>query len=283
MVDQSSVDQIPSTPAEASWALRAGDLEVRLAETPGEIEAAQALRYRIFYQEMAAKPSAETLRLERDFDEFDTVADHMLVLDRSIGRGPDAVVGTYRLIRRNAAARCGGFYTADEFDISGILALPGEVLELGRSCVDAQHRTGQCMQLLWRGIAAYVFDHDVELMFGCGSLPGVDPQALKLPLSYLHHNHLAPPSLRPIAIAERYTNINLMPAEDVDHRGALAALPPLLKGYLRLGGMIGDGAVIDYQFNTTDVCILVKTDLVTTKYYRHYEKREKRSPIFHSS
>ncbi|WP_366654030.1 GNAT family N-acyltransferase [Fodinicurvata sp. EGI_FJ10296] len=283
MVDQASVDQSSASPNGCSWALRAGDLEVRLAEGRREIDAAQALRYRIFYQEMAARPSSDTARLERDFDDYDAVADHMLVLDRSIGSGPDAVVGTYRLIRREAAARCGGFYTATEFDIGGILSLPGEVLELGRSCVDARHRTGQCMQLLWRGIAAYVFDHDIKLMFGCGSLPGVEPAALKLPLSYLHHHHLAPPPLRPRAIDSRYTSIDLMPADEIDHRGALTALPPLLKGYLRLGGMVGDGAVIDHQFNTTDVCILVKTDLVTAKYYRHYEKREKRPVAIYSS
>jgi L-ornithine Nalpha-acyltransferase len=284
MVDRSTAS--PSKAALAghdAWSLRAGDLEVRLASDLREVKAAQALRYRIFYREMSAIPSPEMAALERDFDDYDDVADHLLVLDRSIGSGADAVVGTYRLIRREAADRRGGFYTAGEFNIDGIIALPGEILELGRSCVDSAHRTGQCMQLLWRGIAAYVFDHDIGMMFGCASLPGIDPETLKLPLSYLHHCHLAPPALRPRAIESRYTSLDLMPIDEIDHRAALVALPPLIKGYLRLGGMVGDGAVIDYQFHTTDVCVLVKTDLVTAKYYRHYEKREKRPDIVFSS
>jgi putative hemolysin len=110
-------------------------------------------------------------------------------------------------------------------------------------------------------------------MFGCASLPGTDPAALALPLSYLYHNHLAPAPLRPVALADRYISMDLMPADRIDPRAALALLPPLVKGYLRLGGFIGDGAVIDEQFNTTDVCIVVKTDLITDKYFRHYERR----------
>ena len=137
------------------------------------------------------------------------------------------------------------------------------------------------MQLLWRGIAAYVFQFDIRLMFGCASLPGVDPVELALPLAYLHHNHLAPPSLRPVAIARRYTDMNLMAADAVDRRAALAALPPLIKGYLRLGGMVGDGAVVDHQFHTTDVCVVVKTDLVTAKYYKHYERLEGKPVLVH--
>jgi putative hemolysin len=132
------------------------------------------------------------------------------------------------------------------------------------------------MQLLWRGIAAYVFQHDIALMFGCASLPGTDVEALAEQLSYLHHNHLAPPGLRPVALPERYVGMDRRAKEEVDARRALADLPPLIKGYLRLGGFVGDGAVIDPQFNTTDVCIVVKTDLITDKYYKHYERRSSR-------
>ena len=232
--------------------VRSGTLQVRLAETVGDVDAAQALRYRVFYEEMGAQPSAEMARQRRDFDSFDGVCDHLLVIDHARGDGPQAVVGTYRLIRRPAAQRHGRFYSAAEYDLGAIAAHPGEILELGRSCVDASARNRPTMQLLWRGIAAYVFHYDIALMFGCASLPGIDPEALALPLAYLYHNHLAPPALRPRALAE---------------------LPPLIKGYLRLGGFVGDGAVIDHQFNTTDVCVVVKTDLVTDKYYRHYERQ----------
>ncbi len=252
---------------------RFGALQVRLAETTADIEAAQALRYRVFYQEMGAHPTIEMAVARRDFDDFDAVCDHLLVIDQAKGAGADSVVGTYRLIRRSAALRHGRFYTASEYDISRLEAYPGELLELGRSCVEAASRNRATMQLLWRGIAAYVFHHGIELMFGCASLPGTDPDALAVPLSYLHHHHLAPEALRPRALPERFIAMNRLAPEEAEPALALPSLPPLIKGYLRLGGFVGDGAVIDHQFNTTDVCVLVKTDLVTEKYYRHYERR----------
>ncbi len=253
--------------------LRAGPLGVRLAKEPWELEAAQALRYRVFYQEMGAIPTAEMAATRRDTDRFDAVADHLLVIDHALGEGPESVVGTYRLIRRPAAAKAGGFYSAGEYDIACIEAFPGEILELGRSCVDAGYRTRPTLQLLWQGIAAYVFRHRIDLMFGCASLHGTDPDALAAPLTWLWHNHLAPPALRPRALADRYVEMRRMDPRRIDVRAVLNDLPPLIKGYLRLGGFVGDGAVIDHQFNTTDVCVVVKTDLVTDKYYRHYERR----------
>ncbi len=250
----------------------AGDLDVRLTETAEEVDAALALRYRVFYDEMAAKPTQEMAARGHDFDGFDDVCDHLIVLDRGLGRKPDPVVATYRLIRREAAAQLGRFYSEDEFDVTPLLEMKGNILELGRSCVAEDHRNRATMQILWRGLTEYILHHDIVVMFGCASLPGTDPLALALPLSYLHHNHLAPEELRPRALAERYQNMAVLEAPEVERKQALAVLPPLIKGYLRVGGFVGDGAVIDYQFNTTDVCIVVKTDLVTGKYYRHYTR-----------
>jgi L-ornithine Nalpha-acyltransferase len=261
------------------WNLRAGSMEVRLADSPAEVEAAQALRYQVFYQEMAAQPSPEMAAQLRDFDSYDPWADHLLVIDHAVGAGPKGVIGTYRLIRREVAARLGRFYSSAEYDIANIVAYRGEVLELGRSCVHAKYRTGQTMQLLWRGIAAYIHQFDIALMFGCASLPGVDPAQLALPLSYLYHYHLAPPALRARALPDRYTDMRLLPLEAVDQRAAVASLPPLVKGYLRLGGFVGDGAVIDQQFQTTDVFVVVKTDLVTDRYYRHYDRERKKPTL----
>lgn len=253
--------------------LRAGTLGVRLAASPAEIDAVQALRYRVFYDEMGARPDAQAYAARRDRDAFDGVADHILVVDHAIGPGPEGVVGTYRLIRRPAAARLGRFYSADEYDIGPMLSYPGEILELGRSCVETPYRSRHAMQLLWRGIAAYVFTHRIDLMFGCASLPGTDPDALALELSYLFENHLAPPALRPRALPSRYVDMRRCDTAGCDIRRVQSSLPPLIKGYLRLGGFVGDGAVIDRQFNTTDVAVVVKTDLVTDKYYRHYERQ----------
>ena len=261
--------------------LTAGTLEVRLARDAAEIDAAQALRYRIFYEEMAAKPTAEMAARGRDFDRFDASCDHLLVIDHRLGEGAAGVVGTYRLRRRSVAERAGGFYTETEFDIAPLLAQPGELMELGRSCVALEYRNRPTMQLLWSGIAAYTFRHDVKIMFGCASLPGTEPGHVAAALSYLHHNHLAPPELRARALPSRHVSMNLMPAHEVaaadaaaafDRRAVLAGLPPLIKGYLRLGGYVGEGAVIDPEFNTVDVCIIVVTDRLTDKYFNHYRR-----------
>ncbi len=263
----------PSGGAQGIGELRAGNMGVRLAVTEAEIDAVQALRFRVFYREMGADAAPEALATQRDRDRFDAVADHLLVVDHELGPGPESVVATYRLIQREAAAQIGRFYSADEYDIAKMVGFPGRVLELGRSCVDAAYRGRAAMQLLWRGIAAYVFHHRIDLMFGCASLPGTDPDALATELTYLYHNHLAPPALRPRALASRYVDMRRTDPDLIDPRRALGQLPPLVKGYLRLGGFVGDGAVIDRQFNTTDVAVVVKTDLVTDKYYRHYERQ----------
>ncbi len=190
----------------------------------------------------------------------------------AVSDGPAGVVGTYRMVQREGAAIVGRFYSAAEYDIAPLLSFPGRVLELGRSCVDVRYRGRAVMQLLWRGIAAYIFANEVDLMFGCASLGGTDPDAIAAELTYLHHNHLAPPALRPRAIPSRYVDMRRLPPAEVDARRVLTMLPPLVKGYLRLGGMVGDGAVIDDQFNTTDIAIVVKTDLVTGKYIDHYKR-----------
>ena len=250
-------------------------LKARLARSDDDIEAAQALRYRVFYDEMKAKPSAEMAAMRLDADSFDPVCDHLLVVDPGRRDLPGGVVGTYRLLRRSQARAHGRFYSSDEYDISLLEGYPGESLELGRSCVERDYRNRPTMQLLWRAIAVYVFHHDIAVMFGCASLPGTDPEAVGPQLSYLYYYHLAPPALRPRAIEERFVDMRILPREAIDPRAVLSDMPPLIKGYLRLGGFVGDGAVVDHQFNTTDVSIVVKTDLVTDKYLRHYG-RERR-------
>jgi putative hemolysin len=252
--------------------LRAGNLGVRLATGAAELDAVQALRYRVFYQEMGAQADAAMVAAARDADEFDAVADHLLVVDHDLGEGVNNVVGTYRLIRQSGAAKIGRFYSAGEYDISVLESFPGEKLELGRSCTDAAYRSRAVLQLLWRGIAAYVFHYGIDLMFGCASLSGTDPDAVGAELTYLATHHLAPPAIRPRALEGRYVDMLRRDPASIDARQSLMRLPPLIKGYLRLGGFVGDGAVIDRQFNTTDIAVVVQTDLVTEKYYRHYER-----------
>ncbi len=244
---------------------------MRVAESVQEIEAAQKLRYRVFYDEMGGIPSAEMRTEGRDFDLFDSHCDHLLVLDCDRPERDGQVVGTYRLLRRNMMGTVlHRFYTETEFDISAIKTEKGDILELGRSCVDARYRNRSVMQLLLRGIAAYVSRYDIKLMFGCASFFGTNVAEHALPLSYLYHYHLAPPEIRAVALPEQYVEMNLMEKEDVNVKKAFSALPALIKGYLRINGYVGLGAVLDPHFNTIDVGIVVKTEMVTRKYAQRY-------------
>lgn len=263
-----------ATQSPESWGeIRAGNLAVHIATRPEEIRASQELRYRIFFEEMGGIPSEEAARTHRDSDIFDNYCDHLLVRDYDLPPETGQVVGTYRLLRRSALRDLPSFYSESEFDITAIKQIPGEILELGRSCVDANYRNRAVMQLLWRGIGAYVKQHKIQLMFGCASFFGIDVKEHTLPLSYLYHYHLAPEALRSIALPDQYIEMNLLPKEEINVKAAFAALPALIKGYLRLNGYIGLGAVLDPQCKTIDVGIIVKTDLLTDKYVQRYSAR----------
>lgn len=259
-------------------------LEVRVAETEAEVRAAQRLRYEVFYEEMSAQASARMAAERRDFDRFDAFADHLLVIDHSripddyAGRDvpQDAVVGTYRLMRQEVAQARGGFYTASEFDIDHWVKASGpdvRFLELGRSCVHKDHRSRPTLELMWHAIVSYLVHYELDVMFGCASLEGTDPEEMALPLSFLHHHcrgDESTPNVR--ARQELYVDMNRMPVEDVDAKKGLRALPPLIKGYLRAGATIGDGAVVDHQFGTTDVLIIFPANQINDRYRGRFGK-----------
>lgn len=260
---------------------RKGEMIVRLADGPREVEAAQAVRYQVFYEEMDARPDARMRLSRRDVDAFDGICDHLLVI-AARGRSGETkpirvkdgdVVGTYRLLRQEIAERHSGFYSADEYDISSLVETKGRSIsfvELGRSCVLEPYRTKHVIELLWQGIWNYLQAHQLDVMLGCASLEGTDPQALALPLSYLHYHHRAPREWRVRARPERYVNMQLLPRDRVDDREAMRTLPPLIKGYIRAGAYIGDGAVIDHQFNTTDVFIILPVTDISERYVSHF-------------
>ena len=256
---------------------RVGSLEVRLAQTAAEVRQAQKVRYRVFYQEGPAIANPGRLFARRDIDGYDAICDHLLVLDRAAGeRGAlnrPAVVGTYRLLRQPLAEDYGGFYSAGEFDIGPLIARHGNLqfLELGRSCVLAPYRNKRTVELLWHGIHAYILQNRCDVMFGCASLDGTDPKQLALPLSFLHHYAPAPDAWRAQALPKRYVNMNRMSKEAINPKDALRALPPLIKGYLRLGAYIGDGAVVDHEFGTTDVLIVLPVSAIKKRYFEHFD------------
>jgi putative hemolysin len=212
--------------------------------------------------------------MRRDICVFDRVCDHLLVVDHAApakGLGPQ-VVGTYRLLRQTVAQRHFGFYTAREFDINPLLERhrDKQFLELGRSCVRKEYRTKRTLELLWHGIWTYVLHHNIDVMIGCASFEGTDPQALALPLSFLHHHARADVAYSARARSEQYVDMHLMAQKAIDGRKAVQALPPLLKGYLRVGASIGEGAVIDHQFGTTDVLVIMPVAAIEARYIAHF-------------
>ncbi|VAX03753.1 Putative hemolysin [hydrothermal vent metagenome] len=246
--------------------LTAGSIEVRIATSPEELMAAQKLRYKVFYEEMQARPSPEMAQQKRDFDGFDLICDQLLAFDTTKS-GDEAVIATYRLLREEKIKDIHEFYSFQEFDLSNMdnavfrEKMAGrQLLELGRSCVREEYRCNNIIQLMWRAIVIYITRHNVGCLFGCASLAGVIQGDLELPLSYLHHKYKTPDEFNIPALPERAQKMNYFSWEDIDIRKAKRQLAPLVRGYARLGCYIGDGAVIDEQFNTTDVFILLLVD-----------------------
>jgi L-ornithine Nalpha-acyltransferase len=254
---------------------RIGPLEVRLARKKSEIRRAQRLRYRVFYEEMSATPGALAILSRRDEDAYDPIFDHLLVIDQGDPAKKwrrSQVVGTYRVLRQDVADQNDGFYTQGEYNIAPLIQSKPDYsfMELGRSCVLKPYRNRRTVELLWHGIWSYVREHGVDVMIGCASFPGVDPAEHALALSFLHHTALAPEEWRVRAHEHLRVDMNMMAAEAISMRAALKAMPPLIKGYLRLGAYIGDGAVIDHQFGTTDVLIILPVEQIKTRYFAHF-------------
>lgn len=252
--------------------ISAGRFTARLARTEDEVRSAQRLRYRVFVEEMGACAPPSQRAERREDDAFDAICDHLILLDsQRVTDDPlDAVVGVYRLLRSTVAKANGGFYTAREFDLAPLESYPGETLELGRSCVDAGYRGGAAMQILWMALAQYIDMHQLGLLFGCASFHGTDMAELAVPLAYLHHHHLAPENLRARVLPEHYNSMNLLPESEVSRTDAMRRIPALIKGYLRLGGFVGDGVYIDRDFNTVDVCLIMETSRIADRYRKFY-------------
>jgi len=254
---------------------RLNSLEIRLATKARHVRLAQKLRYRVFYDEMSATPNPVAYFSKRDIDPYDGICDHLIVIDRSLPanvRSRFGVVGTYRLLRQPLATAHGGFYTAREYDIGGLLSRHGGLrfLELGRSCVLPAYRDRRTVELLWHGIWTYVVRHKIDAMIGCASFEGTNADRLALPLSFLHHHAAAPEAWAVRAHPSRYVEMNRMAKGMIDAKAAMRALPPLIKGYLRLGAFVGRGAVIDRQFGTTDVFIGLPVASINRRYIEHF-------------
>jgi len=250
--------------------MKIGDFETRLTKTEEERRQVRQLRYKCFCEE-GASATAEQTAIAEEFDRFDEHAQYMVVLHEG------KIVGTYRLIDREIAQKCGGFYTETEFNIDKIKQNPGNIAETSRSCVHPDYRArGTVIRLLWLGLGEYVRQNKVSLVFGVPDWFGNNPRNTPHAISYIYHNHLAPPELRatviPDPIDPTLNKMDILPADQVDKEKAMAEMTPLLKGYIRAGAVFGDGVFIDRPFNTYDVFAVMVIDNVADSYKQHFIK-----------
>ena len=245
---------------------------VKIASTAAELRSAQALRYDVFVRELGGTGELVDHEAGLEQDRFDAYFDHMILTDEMTGQ----VVGAYRLLRSDQARTAGQFYSEDEYDLGVLTSSNRRLLELGRSCVHRDYRGGTAMYHLWSGLAGYVVDHDIEILFGVASFHGTDVAALAQPLSMLHYSHLAPPDLRVRACADRFLDMAQIPETNVNRREAILQTPALIKAYLRMGGFVGDGAYIDHAFNTIDVCLVMDTARMNQRQKRLYTSERRR-------
>ncbi len=256
-------------------AIKRHDMKVRLAQSPEEIRVAQRLRFHVFHREGGARLNAEQ---GLDVDRFDEVSEHLLVIQPSQTRDdpfklPDGkLVGTYRMITQQKAAVIGGFYSASEYDLQPLLQRHAALrfLELGRSCVLKEARGSAVVELLWQGIWDFVRAGKVDVMLGCASFEGTDPMAHREALSFLAQNIASQESWKVKALSNRHHPMNLVPQGSYDFKRVLYGLPPLIKGYMRLGCCFGDGCVIDEQFNTVDVLVILPVAAINPRYFARF-------------
>ena len=253
-----------------------GPLIVRLAATPAEIEAAQRLRFKVFTEMRTGTEDA----LGVDRDAFDGHCDHLLVIDRSVeGSFEKALVGTYRLLSPESAEAASGCYGADEFVLFGLTTRHSgrRFLELGRSCVLPAYRSKRTIDLLWQGIWAYCLAKRIDTMVGCASFQGTNPAAHAEALSFLAHHAPAEGDFACPARSTRGVCMDMMPVEAIVKKRALAGMPPLVKGYLRLGAMFGHEAVIDHDFGTVDVLTILPVERIASRYLTHFTPKARQA------
>jgi len=252
---------------------RLANLEVVIADSERDVARAQRLRYQIFYEELSAVADAETEANRRDDDVFDAVCDHLLILDHDrLGEHGPEIVATTRLLRQDVAVAGPGFYSASEFDIDRMVDRNPQrrFLELGRTCVTQPYRGKRTVELMWHGLWRYVRQHELDVMVGCGSLEGTDTKELAPVLALLGDVAPAPAQWRIKASAGKGIPLSGVDAGSLSRKEALRALPPLIKGYLRLGAFVGQDAFVDHQFGTTDIFLILPLEAIRERYIRFY-------------
>ncbi|WP_375261346.1 GNAT family N-acetyltransferase [Palleronia sp.] len=232
--------------------------DLSFAAGEADIRAAQALRYRVFVEELGGGGEDVDYAAGLECDAFDPICRHLILRDLA-REDDDQVVGVYRLMTEAGAAEAGRFYSEAEYDLAPLRRSGRKLLELGRSCLHQDYRGGAAMFHMWAGLAEFVTAEGAEILFGVASFHGTDLDALAAPLSILGHRHIAPTELRVAARPPEAVPLARLPEESYERIAAMKDVPALIKAYLRLGGCVGEGAWIDRKFNTTDVCMVMDT------------------------
>lgn len=255
--------------------ITAEHLTLKLAETPDEVKGAQRLRYEVFHKELGATINPEMAALGYDADDYDALCDHLIVVDNNLPKDQQ-IVGTYRLLTRDQANKAGvPLYTESEFNIDKLKATGGKIMEMSRSCIAEPYRTKTAINLLWKGIAACVFGNKIDYLIGVPSFNGRDPKEHLEAISYMMHYHPCREDIRPVVQPEHRVELELIPKDQLDVKRIFADLPPLFKGYVRIGVSVGDGIYIDHEFNMVDMCVVLDIANVTDRYFNHYKRYDK--------
>ncbi len=254
-------------------AIKVRDYEVRLTRNKDERRQVRQLRYSVFVEEEGANATEEQKNLREEYDAYDSFAEYMAVFHNG------KIVGTYRIIDRNAAEKMGGFYTESEFNISKIKRYNGNIAEMSRACVAKDYRENALvMRMLWAGLGEYVVRRKIMILFGVASWVGSKPVESAQAISYLYYNHLSPLNLRATVLSENFADgvnpklsrMNILPKDFVYEEDARRQMTPLVKGYLRLGATFGKGVFIDKPFNSYDVFVMLQTKKIDAAYQKHF-------------
>lgn len=240
---------------------------IKIAESNFEIKKAQSLRYKIFFKEKKIKKKSFKFLLQRDYDFYDKISDHLIIIDNN-REIRDNVIGTYRLLRGNCAKLYRGFYTEQEFDISNLKKnfSSKDILELGRSCVHPQYRSGIILKLLWQGISNYIKMYKIKILMGCASFHGTNPSKFEDEFSLLYESYRLPEDYNVKSLQSNEISFN----KNINHSTILNKLPPLIKGYLRAGGMVSENFYIDTEFETIDYCVIMLTEKIVSRYQNKF-------------
>ena len=236
---------------------------IKISETNLEVKKAQSLRYKIFFKEKKIKRKIFKSFLQRDYDFYDKISDHLIIIDNN-REVKDNVIGTYRLLRGNCAKLYKGFYTEQEFDISNLKKnfSSKNILELGRSCVHPEYRSGIILKLLWQGISRYIKIYKIKILMGCASFNGTNPIKFKNEFSLLYGSYRLPRNYNIKSLQDNEISYK----KNINHSVILNSLPPLIKGYLRAGGLVSENFYIDREFETIDYCVIMLTDKIISRY-----------------